>query len=75
VGIVRAANTGISAYVDPLGRFHGETQLDVPASEVYDAQTTSVTTLYTRFGDWLGTITVLLTAIGLLWVRFRRRAA
>jgi apolipoprotein N-acyltransferase len=75
VGIVRAANTGISAYIDPLGRFHGETQLDVAASELYDAQTTSVTTLYTRVGDWLGTLTVALTAIGLLWVRFRRRSA
>ena len=74
VGIVRAANTGISAYVDPLGRFHGETRLDVPASEVYDAQTTSVMTLYTRVGDWLGTLCLALTAIGLLWVRFRRRS-
>ena len=73
VGIVRAANTGISAYVDPLGRFHGETRLDVPASEVYDAQTTSVMTLYTRVGDWLGTLCLALTAIGLLWARFRRR--
>jgi len=74
VGIVRAANTGISAYVDPLGRFHGETRLDVPASEVYDAQTTSVMTMYTRVGDWLGTLCLALTAIGLLWVRFRRRS-
>lgn len=75
VGIVRAANTGISGYIDPLGRFHGETKLDVAASEVYDAQTTNVMTLYTRVGDWLGTISLVVTAIGLLWIRFRRRAA
>ena len=48
VGIVRAANTGISAYIDPLGRIQGETQLDVADSRVYDAQTTNVTTLYVR---------------------------
>jgi apolipoprotein N-acyltransferase len=75
VGIVRAANTGISAYIDPLGRIQGETQLDVADSRVYNAQTTSVTTLYVRIGDWLGTMALLATVLGLLWARFRRRAA
>ncbi|MEP7065863.1 MAG: apolipoprotein N-acyltransferase [Gemmatimonadota bacterium] len=75
VGIVRAANTGISAYIDPLGRIQGETQLDVADSRVYDAQTTDVTTLYVRIGDWLGTLSLLATILGLLWARFRRAAA
>jgi apolipoprotein N-acyltransferase len=75
VGIVRAANTGISAYIDPLGVIHGETQLEVAASEVYDAQTTDVRTLYIRVGDWLGTLAVLVTVVGLIWVRFHRRPA
>ena len=75
VGIVRAANTGISAYIDPLGRIQGETQLDVADSRVYNAQTTSVTTLYVRFGDWLGTMALLATVLGLFWARFRRRTA
>ena len=47
----------------------------MPASEVYDAQTTSVTTLYTRMGDWLGALCLLFTVVGLLWVRMRKRAA
>jgi len=75
VGIVRAANTGISAYVDPLGVIHGETQLEVAASRAYDAQTTDVMTLYTRIGDWLGTLALLVTVVGLIWVRFRHRPA
>jgi apolipoprotein N-acyltransferase len=75
VGIVRAANTGISAYIDPLGRIQGETQLDVPDSRVYNAQTTSVTTLYVHIGDWLGTFSLLATALGMIWVRAKRRAA
>ncbi|HMA03647.1 MAG: apolipoprotein N-acyltransferase [Gemmatimonas sp.] len=73
VGIVRAANTGISAYIDPLGRIQGETQLDVADSRVYDAQTTNVTTLYVSIGDWLGSMALLATVLGLLWVRVNRR--
>jgi apolipoprotein N-acyltransferase len=75
VGIVRAANTGISGYIDPLGRFHGETQMDVPASRVYNAQTTNVLTPYVRIGDWLGTLALLATIAGLAWARFRKGAA
>jgi apolipoprotein N-acyltransferase len=75
VGIVRAANTGISGYIDPLGRIQGETKLEVADSRVYNAQTTDVMTLYTRIGDWLGTLSLLATALGVIWVRARRRAA
>lgn len=54
VGVVRAANTGISLFVDPVGRVHG-------ATELFSAETTSasvfgtdVSTLYTRLGDVVG---------------------
>jgi apolipoprotein N-acyltransferase len=75
VGIVRAANTGISGYIDPLGRISGETQLDTADSRVYDAQTTDVMTLYVRVGDWLGTLALLATVAGLIWARVRRNVA
>ena len=75
VGIVRAANTGISAYIDPLGRISGETQLDVSDSRVYNAETTSVMTLYVHLGDWLGFLSLLATVLGVIWVRMRRRTA
>ncbi len=75
LGIVRAANTGISAYIDPLGRFHGETGLETSASRTYDVQTASVVTLFVRVGDWVGMgsllATVVLVAI-MAWVRRRR---
>jgi apolipoprotein N-acyltransferase len=54
VGIVRSANTGISEYVDPLGRRHGVTPLFTAETRTYRAETTDVETLYVRFGDWLG---------------------
>jgi len=75
VGIVRAPNTGISAYIDPLGRIQGETQLDVADSRVYDAQTTNLTTLYVSIGDWLGSMALLATVVGVLWARGDRRRA
>jgi len=75
VGIVRAANTGISAYIDPLGRIQGETQLDVADSRVYDAQTTNLTTLYVSIGDWLGSMALLAKVVGVLWARGDRRRA
>ena len=74
VGIVRSANTGISAYVDPLGRFHDETPLETSASRTYEVQTTSLMTLYVRLGDWVG-LGSLLATLGLIvtaWVRRRR---
>lgn len=75
VGIVRAANTGISSYIDPLGRISGETELEVAASRLYNAQTTDVMTLYVRIGDWLGALAFFATAAGLVWARFRRNVA
>jgi apolipoprotein N-acyltransferase len=74
VGIVRAANTGISAYIDPLGRFHDETSLETSASRTYQVQTTSAITLFVRFGDWIGTCSLIATIgfVVMAWIRRRR---
>jgi apolipoprotein N-acyltransferase len=73
-GIVRAANTGISEYIDPLGRPHGSTALFESAARIYDAETTSVRPLNVIVGDWLGSACVVLTLalIGITIVRGRR---
>ncbi len=76
VGIVRSANTGISGYIDPLGRIRAETELEVAAHATYMAETTDVQTLYVRLGDWLGFLSLLATiAATLTYVVRRRRAA
>lgn len=62
-GVVRAANTGISEYIDPLGRPHGATALFVAAAPTYEVETTSVRTPYVAWGDWLGTTCVVLTLV------------
>lgn len=53
---VRVANTGISGFVDPLGRYHHRTELFVPAVETWEVPLTTGRTVYDRLGDvvvWL----------------------
>ena len=55
-GFVRVANTGISGFVDPRGRYHKRTQLFEKTVEVWDVPVTDRRTLYDRTGDlvaWL----------------------
>lgn len=71
-GVVRSANTGISAYIDPLGRVHGATELFVPATRTYRAQTSGATTPYVLLGDWIGWACVAASAV-LVAIALRRR--
>ncbi len=66
VSVVRAANTGISGYIDPLGRIRAETRLEVPAHATYRVETTDVATLYVRLGDWIGSLSLLAVVAGVL---------
>lgn len=60
MGVARAAITGISEFVDPLGYVHGATSLDVLHIEADVVKTTGVRTLYVRLGDWVA----LLASVG-----------
>ncbi len=52
VPFLRSANTGVSGWVDPLGRWHDATDLYTTAAVVADLPRTGITTPYTRWGDW-----------------------
>jgi apolipoprotein N-acyltransferase len=54
VGVARAANTGISLFVDPIGRVYNTTELFEADIRVDTVRTTDVITFYTRFGDLVG---------------------
>lgn len=75
VGIVRSANTGISEYVDPLGRRHDPTPLFTREARTYLAETTDIVTPYVRWGDWLGAGSVVATVLALVAGWRRRRPA
>jgi apolipoprotein N-acyltransferase len=61
MGVARAANSGISEFVDPLGRAYAATELDRDTVVADRLRTSDVTTLYVRWGDWVGTLVVLAT--------------
>jgi apolipoprotein N-acyltransferase len=73
----RSVNTGISGFVDSVGRVHGLVPAGVEGSSVQRLQLDSRVTLYTRFGDVFAAacaaVTILLTAASVVgWWRRRR---
>ncbi len=72
-GIARAANDGISEFVDPLGRSYAATGLEVEAAVADRLRTSDVIPLYVRLGDWVGLLVVLAT-LGLAgWLVYQER--
>lgn len=74
MGVARAANTGISLFVDPVGRVHGPTRLFEADVRIDTVTTTDVLTLYTRFGDLVGrgsALGAVLLALGSLYLSRR----
>jgi apolipoprotein N-acyltransferase len=61
--MVRAANTGISAIIDPAGRVRRRTPLEVETILLGSVAPRSDTTLYARTGDRLAWACVILTAV------------
>ncbi len=67
--VVRATNSGVSAFVDPAGRLLARTPLLAPANLRGTVHPLEGETLYARLGDWPG----WLSAAGLLGLAVRRR--
>jgi apolipoprotein N-acyltransferase len=57
--LVRATNTGISAFVDPAGRIVKQTPIFARANLLEEVTPLSVRTPYARFGDWVAVIAAL----------------
>ena len=72
VGIARAANTGISEFVDPLGYPHHRTPLEVERVGADTVYTTAGRTLYVRLGDWVGLLALVGTGALVLAGLLRR---
>jgi apolipoprotein N-acyltransferase len=60
-GIARDANDGISEFVDPLGRVTQPSRLETRTVVTGSLLTSDARTIYVRWGDWVGTLSVLAT--------------
>jgi apolipoprotein N-acyltransferase len=66
VPMVRTANTGISALIEPSGRITNRTPLFKRGTEIVDVSWRPVWTVYTRVGDLFAELCFILTMVGLL---------
>jgi apolipoprotein N-acyltransferase len=73
VAIVRSANTGISGWIDPLGRIRATTPIFEPEARSYALETSDARTLYDRYGDVIGLfcVAVTLALVGNVWWTYR----
>jgi apolipoprotein N-acyltransferase len=73
--LIRAANTGISAIVDPYGRITEKTKLDKQVVLHGEFEYRTDQTFYVRFGDVFAWVCVLSSGGFLIFVFFKRRIA
>ena len=66
-GSARAANSGISGFVDPLGRPYATTRLNDLTFVSDTLLTSDVRPLYVRLGDWVGLFSLVATAALVAW--------
>jgi apolipoprotein N-acyltransferase len=64
--LARAANTGISGFVDPYGRVLQKSEIFQPAILVGDVRMLDVRTIYGRIGDLCAYVCAALTLVALL---------
>lgn len=72
--LIRSANTGISGFIDPVGRIMGKTALFKDAVIIRSVPLLKEKTLYTRYGDVFADICLGITAVfALIRLAFYRR--
>jgi apolipoprotein N-acyltransferase len=67
--ILRAATTGISAYIDPTGRLLETIPMNRDGIIYAKFQPRTALTPYVRFGDWFAWAAVVMVLIGLFYAR------
>ncbi len=71
--VARAANTGVSGFIDPTGRLFDRTDLETRDARTVLLPVRSGQTVYTRFGHWFDWLSVLLAFAIISWIMVFRR--
>ena len=66
--LARSANTGVSAFIDPLGRMSGTTPLFQPAFLVAEVPLLQVKTIFGSFGYYFGLLCLLVCIPGVFFL-------
>jgi apolipoprotein N-acyltransferase len=61
--VIRAANTGISGFIDSSGRIRGKTPLFRRLALMEDIRTDSTRTFYSRYGDLFAYLCIIVTVL------------
>jgi len=73
--VVRSANTGVSAIIDPYGRILTETPLGIRTVLEGTARFRSDKTFYTNYGDVFAYLNAAVTLAGMLFLKRRKQEA
>ncbi|MFO7767431.1 MAG: apolipoprotein N-acyltransferase [bacterium] len=71
--VIRAANSGVSGFVDRWGRVHGATPLFRKGAVMGRVWPEGGLTFYARTGDWVPLLSVVLAVVGLFFLRTGER--
>ena len=68
--VVRAANTGVSGFIDPSGRVKSKTEIFITTTLTDDIQPLNYLTFYTKFGDIFAYLCII---ISIILLTFRKK--
>jgi apolipoprotein N-acyltransferase len=73
ISLARCANSGISMFVDPLGKALGTTGLYKRTALIRTIPVNTIPTLYSRFGDWFVGLCAAVAAISVVYAIIKRK--
>lgn len=73
--VVRSANNGISGLIDSRGTVLARTDYWVQTALALQVPVHEELTFYTRYGDWLGVLSIIFTVIAILWSPIRWKSS
>lgn len=72
--LLRDTNTGVTAFIDPLGRITATVPRKTRTALVANYALLDETTFYTRYGDWFAWLCAIISVVALASLPFQKKA-